>query len=88
MALVEPDAARSLIKINPLIDWSREQALAFAAANDVPLNALHAKGFASIGCAPCTRAIAPGERERAGRWWWEQEGKTECGLHTRAPLNA
>lgn len=83
MAPVEADMTRSLIKVNPLIDWSREQVLAFAAANDVPLNGLHAKGFASIGCAPCTRAIAPGEPERAGRWWWEQENKTECGLHTR-----
>ncbi len=83
MALVELDAARGLIKFNPLIDWSREHTLAFAATNNIPLNALHAKGFASIGCAPCTRAIAPGEPERAGRWWWEQDDKTECGLHTR-----
>ncbi|MGE0039029.1 MAG: phosphoadenylyl-sulfate reductase [Xanthobacteraceae bacterium] len=81
MALVEADTMRGLIKVNPLFDWSREQALAFATANDVPLNALHAKGFASIGCAPCTRAIVPGESERAGRWWWEQEVKKECGLH-------
>ena len=83
MAVVEPDPDRGVIKVNPLIDWSREQVLAFATANEVPLNALHAKGFASIGCAPCTRAIAPGEPERAGRWWWEQEDQKECGLHTR-----
>ncbi len=83
VALVEPDTDRGLIKVNPLIDWSREQTLAFATANDVPLNLLHTKGFASIGCAPCTRAIAPGEPERAGRWWWEQEDQKECGLHTR-----
>jgi bifunctional enzyme CysN/CysC len=77
------DAARGLIKLSPLFDWSRETALAYAEANGISLNALHARGFASIGCAPCTRAIAPGEPERAGRWWWEQEGKKECGLHTR-----
>lgn len=54
----------------------------FAGAHAVPYNPLHAKGFASIGCAPCTRAIGPGEPERAGRWWWEDESKKECGLHT------
>jgi phosphoadenosine phosphosulfate reductase len=82
---VEFDARRQLIKVNPLLDWTREQALDFARANDVPVNSLHTAGFASIGCAPCTRAIAPGEPERAGRWWWEAEGKTECGLHLRPP---
>jgi bifunctional enzyme CysN/CysC len=75
---------RGLIKLSPLFDWTREAVHAFAAAHDVPLNPLHAKGFASIGCAPCTRAIAPGEPERAGRWWWEDEGTKECGLHGRA----
>jgi thioredoxin-dependent adenylylsulfate APS reductase len=82
MALVTAEADRGLIKLNPLFDWTRDQLLAFVAANDIPVNPLHAKGFASIGCAPCTRAITPGEPERAGRWWWESEGKTECGLHT------
>lgn len=76
----EFDAARGLIKANPILDWSREDTLAFAHANDVPLNALHALGFPSIGCAPCTRAVEPGEDERAGRWWWERSDK-ECGLH-------
>jgi phosphoadenosine phosphosulfate reductase len=78
---VSVDAERSLLKLSPLADWTRDAVLAYAAAHDVPVNPLHAKGFASIGCAPCTRAIAPGEPERAGRWWWEQEDKKECGLH-------
>ncbi len=81
MGVVTFDTDRKLLKLNPLFDWSREQTLAFALANNVPVNRLHAKGFASIGCAPCTRAINPGEPERAGRWWWEQDEKKECGLH-------
>ncbi len=81
-ALVEVDTAHGLLKISPLLDWTRDQTLAFASAHNVPLNPLHEKGFASIGCAPCTRAIQPGDPERAGRWWWEQEQKKECGLHT------
>ena len=83
MALVSADLDRGLIKLNPLFDWTREELVDFVSANDIPVNPLHAKGFASIGCAPCTRAIAPGEPERAGRWWWEDESKKECGLHTR-----
>jgi phosphoadenosine phosphosulfate reductase len=75
---------RALLKLSPLVDWSRDAVSAFAAANKVPLNPLHAKGFVSIGCAPCTRAIAPGEPERAGRWWWEEDGHKECGLHATA----
>lgn len=75
------DAGFALIKANPLLDWTREQTAAFAAEHDVPVNPLHAEGFLSIGCAPCTRAVAPGEPERAGRWWWENEDKKECGLH-------
>ena len=82
MALVTADTDRGLIKLNPLFDWTRDELQDFVAANNIPINPLHTKGFASIGCAPCTRAIAPGEPERAGRWWWESEGKTECGLHT------
>jgi sulfate adenylyltransferase large subunit/thioredoxin-dependent adenylylsulfate APS reductase len=81
-ALVTVDTERGLIKLNPLHDWTREALLRFADAHAVPRNPLHAKGFASIGCAPCTRAIRPGEPERAGRWWWEDESKKECGLHT------
>src|SRR5580698_8144025 len=75
------DDERSLIKVNPLFDWTRECAREFVRAHDVPSNALHERGFLSIGCAPCTRAVLPGEPERAGRWWWEQSQKKECGLH-------
>jgi thioredoxin-dependent adenylylsulfate APS reductase len=85
MALVTAETDRGLIKLNPLFDWTRDELLDFISANDILVNPLHAKGFASIGCAPCTRAIAPGEPERAGRWWWEDESKKECGLHTRRP---
>jgi sulfate adenylyltransferase large subunit/phosphoadenylyl-sulfate reductase (thioredoxin) len=81
--LVAADTERGLLKLSPLHDWTREAALRFADANALPRNTLHAKGFASIGCAPCTRAIRPGEPERAGRWWWEDETKKECGLHVR-----
>ncbi len=80
----EWDAARGLLKVNPLLDWTRDDAVVFAAAHRVPVSPLHAKGFLSIGCAPCTRAIQPGEPERAGRWWWEDETKKECGLHIGA----
>jgi sulfate adenylyltransferase large subunit/thioredoxin-dependent adenylylsulfate APS reductase len=81
VGLVTADGARDLLKFNPLIDWSRQAVEEFASAREVPINPLHGKGFLSIGCAPCTRAVRPGESERAGRWWWENEGKTECGLH-------
>jgi phosphoadenosine phosphosulfate reductase len=77
------DAARGLIKLNPLLDWSRERVVAFVHEHSIPYNQLHDEGFLSIGCAPCTRAVKPGEPERAGRWWWEQEDKKECGLHSR-----
>jgi phosphoadenosine phosphosulfate reductase len=86
VAFASLDAARGLIKINPLYDWTREHAVAFTRGHNVPVNRLHATGFPSIGCAPCTRAVAPGEPERAGRWWWEDEGKNECGLHAN-PLH-
>ena len=81
LAFVSFDEARGLIKLNPIFDWTRADAVAFTPANNVPVNALHGQGFLSIGCAPCTRAIAAGEPERAGRWWWENEAKKECGLH-------
>lgn len=80
LAFAEWDEAHQLIKVNPLVDWTLEEVLSFIKENWVPYNALHDKGFPSIGCAPCTRAIEPGEDIRAGRWWWEQSGK-ECGLH-------
>jgi phosphoadenosine phosphosulfate reductase len=75
------DAEHRLLKVNPLLDRSRDQVAELVREADIPHNALHAKGFPSIGCAPCTRAVAPGESERAGRWWWEQDQTRECGLH-------
>ena len=75
------DEAHALLKLNPVADWSTQDLTAYVAANNVPVNPLHARGFVSIGCAPCTRAIQPGEHPRAGRWWWENEEKKECGLH-------
>jgi phosphoadenosine phosphosulfate reductase len=80
-AAFEP--ALGLIKVNPLADWTLDRVEAYAAEHNVPLNRLHAQGFPSIGCQPCTRAIAPGEPLRAGRWWWENEDHKECGLHNR-----
>ncbi|GJE43121.1 phosphoadenylyl-sulfate reductase [Methylobacterium soli] len=83
--LAEADEARGLIKVNPLADWTRADVDHFVRDNFIPYNALHDRGFPSIGCAPCTRAIRVGESERAGRWWWEQESKKECGLHVHVP---
>lgn len=77
----EFDADRNLIKINPLADWDIDAIKAHVAAENIPVNPLHARGYPSIGCEPCTRAIKPGEPERAGRWWWENDEKRECGLH-------
>ncbi|WP_119255530.1 phosphoadenylyl-sulfate reductase [Shinella zoogloeoides] len=77
----EHDAERNLIKINPLADWDIERIKAYVADNAVPVNPMHGRGYPSIGCEPCTRAIKPGEPERAGRWWWENDEKRECGLH-------
>ncbi len=79
--MIEFDASHRTIKINPVLDYSREAIVAATEELSIPVNKLHAKGFLSIGCAPCTRAIEPGEDERAGRWWWEQDNKKECGLH-------
>jgi phosphoadenosine phosphosulfate reductase len=81
LAFVTHDDARNLIKLSPIFDWTRERVADYCERYGVPVNALHARGFLSIGCAPCTRAILPGEPERAGRWWWEREDKKECGLH-------
>jgi phosphoadenosine phosphosulfate reductase len=81
LGFVSFDDQRQLIKANPLFDWTREQTFAFVRAHGVPYSQLHDRGFLSIGCAPCTRAVAPGEPERAGRWWWEQAEQKECGLH-------
>jgi phosphoadenosine phosphosulfate reductase len=76
-----------LIKINPLADWPLDRVEAYAAEHKVPISRLHAQGFPSIGCQPCTRAIAPGEPLRAGRWWWENEDHKECGLHNRPGIS-
>jgi phosphoadenosine phosphosulfate reductase len=83
MSYATVDPRYRLIKVNPLFDWTRERVVAFIHDQRIPCNPLHERGFLSIGCAPCTRAIAPSEPERAGRWWWEQESKKECGLHAR-----
>lgn len=70
-----------LVKFNPLANWTSEQVWGYIRQNDVPFNPLHERGFVSIGCEPCTRPILPGQHEREGRWWWEDETKKECGLH-------
>lgn len=77
----EWDRGNKILKYNPLLDWSLEQTKEYIKQNHVPYNVLHDKGFVSIGCEPCTRAIKPGENFRAGRWWWEQGSGKECGLH-------
>jgi phosphoadenosine phosphosulfate reductase len=80
MPVIEWDESRGLYKYNPLIQWSFEEMMDYINLHQVPYNRLHDQGFISIGCAPCTRAIEPGEEARAGRWWWESSQK-ECGLH-------
>jgi phosphoadenosine phosphosulfate reductase len=80
------DAAHGLHKFNPLADWSHDDVWSYIRAHRVPYNPLHDRGYPSIGCAPCTRAVEPGEDARAGRWWWEQPATRECGLHRR-PLD-
>lgn len=82
MEKIEWDSTYQIIKYNPLIHWTYEQLLAYIEAHRIPCNPLHQQGFVSIGCAPCTRAIQPGEDARAGRWWWE-DSKKECGLHSK-----
>ena len=82
------DTAFNLLKVSPLADWTQDRIAAYVSDNDVPVNVLHARGFASIGCQPCTRAIEPGEHIRAGRWWWESEDGKECGLHRSPRIQA
>lgn len=84
MPVLEWDETNQIIKFHPLLSWTWGQVKQFVSRNDVPYNSLHDKGFVSIGCAPCTRAIKPGEDFRAGRWWWEDSSKKECGLHVHA----
>jgi phosphoadenosine phosphosulfate reductase len=77
----EHDEAHGMVKFNPLADWSEQDVWNYVRSNEVPYNPLHDKGYPSIGCEPCTRAIQPGEDLRAGRWWWENPETKECGLH-------
>lgn len=79
--ILEWDDVNKIVKYNPLLHWTNEEVKAFVRDHNIPYNTLHDKGFISIGCAPCTRAVLPGEDFRAGRWWWEDNSKKECGLH-------
>jgi phosphoadenosine phosphosulfate reductase len=82
LAPLETDAGHgSILKINPLIYWTEEEVWEYAKRERIPVNRLHRTGYPSIGCAPCTRAVRPGESSRAGRWWWEDPDHKECGLH-------
>lgn len=81
--VVEWDENHQMVKINPLYRWTEKMVWEYIRNYNVPYNTLHDKGFPSIGCQPCTRAIAPGEDSRAGRWWWEDQGHKECGLHVK-----
>jgi phosphoadenosine phosphosulfate reductase len=83
MKNIEWDEKNGLIKVNPIIDWTEQQVWNYIRENKVPYNKLHDKGFPSIGCQPCTRAVQPGEDIRAGRWWWENPETRECGLHKK-----
>jgi phosphoadenosine phosphosulfate reductase len=80
---LEWDSGHQLVKVNPLADWSWDEVWKYIRTHNVPYNALHDRGFPSIGCAPCTRAVQPGEDLRAGRWWWEHPETKECGLHVK-----
>ena len=83
IAIEEDDRVHGLRKFNPLAEWTRDDVWSYLREHHVPVNTLHARGYASIGCAPCTRPIEAGEDERAGRWWWENPEHKECGLHRR-----
>jgi len=79
----EWDENNEIVKYNPILDWSLDEVRQYVKENNVPYNVLHDRGFVSVGCEPCTRAIKPGESFRAGRWWWEQNSGKECGLHEK-----
>ncbi|HEX5026068.1 MAG TPA: phosphoadenylyl-sulfate reductase [Agriterribacter sp.] len=87
MQQIEWDAGNKITKYHPLLNWPTEEVTNFIDTYNIPYNPLHDRGFVSIGCAPCTRAIKPGEDFRAGRWWWEDTSKKECGLHVHAEAN-
>ena len=82
MSMTEIDAQRNIVKVHPIFNWSLEQVKNEIKEFNIPYNSLHDKGFVSIGCQPCTRAVQEGEDFRAGRWWWENNDKKECGLHS------
>ena len=82
MSMTEIDAQRNIVKVHPIFNWSLEQVKNEIKEFNIPYNSLHDKGFVSIGCQPCTRAVQEGEDFRAGRWWWENADKKECGLHS------
>ncbi|MBC7901833.1 MAG: phosphoadenylyl-sulfate reductase [Gemmatimonadaceae bacterium] len=81
LSMIEWDESNQVIKFHPILHWTTEQTKEYIRKNNIPYNPLHDKGFVSIGCAPCTRAVREGEDFRAGRWWWEDADKKECGLH-------
>jgi phosphoadenosine phosphosulfate reductase len=83
MDWLEYDKSKNLYKFYPLFNWTFDDIKNFVKENNVPYNSLHDKGFVSIGCEPCTRAVKPGEDFRSGRWWWENDGPKECGLHIK-----
>ena len=83
LAIIEWDEKHNIIKFNPLVDWTLEQVRDFITKNNIPYNVMQDNGYPSVGCAPCTRAVRPGEDMRAGRWWWENNSKKECGLHVK-----
>lgn len=88
IGMVEHDAAHGgIVKLNPLADWTTAQVWEYLDVHGVPRNRLYARGYTSIGCAPCTRATVPGEDPRAGRWWWELDAAKECGIHLPTPAN-
>lgn len=87
LPMVEWDESNKVIKYHPVLNWSTDEVKQYIAQNRIPYNPLHDKGFVSIGCAPCTRAVRPGEDFRAGRWWWEDASKKECGLHVHETNN-
>jgi phosphoadenosine phosphosulfate reductase len=82
-ALIEWDQVYNIIKINPLVNWTRDRVWQYIDELKIPVNGLHAQGYPSIGCLPCTRAVQPGEDVRSGRWWWEFPEFRECGLHKK-----
>ena len=81
--IIEWDEGNSMIKVNPLAEWTESQVWDYIKSHHIPYNPLHDKGYPSIGCQPCTRAILTGEDIRAGRWWWENPDSKECGLHVK-----